>query len=51
MINKNSQTTSTKCQYQAEASNPKWCLGLRDPIRIRSIVAIKNKVPTRTCSP
>jgi hypothetical protein len=24
-MNKNSQTTSTKCQYQAAASNPKWC--------------------------
>jgi hypothetical protein len=24
-MNKNNQTTSTKCQYQAAASNPKWC--------------------------
>lgn len=24
-VYKNSHTTSTKCQYQAAASNPKWC--------------------------
>lgn len=25
-MNKNNQTTSTKCQYQMADSNPKWCL-------------------------
>ncbi len=25
VIYKNNQTTSTKCQYQAAASKPKWC--------------------------
>jgi len=24
---KNNQTTSTKCQYHAAASKPKWCVG------------------------
>jgi len=50
-MKRNNHTTSTKCQYQAEASNPKWCLGLREPNVIRNIVAIKNNVPTRTCKP
>jgi hypothetical protein len=26
---KNSQTTLTKCQYQAAASKPKWCLDVK----------------------
>ena len=35
--NRNSQTTSTKCQYQAAASKPKCCLGEKPPFisRIR----------------
>ena len=27
VTNKNNHTTSTKCQYQAAASNPKCCVG------------------------
>ena len=27
--NRNSQTTSTKCQYQAAASKPKCCFGVK----------------------
>ena len=30
-MNKNSQTTSTKCQYQAAASNPKCFVGVNPP--------------------
>lgn len=30
---RNSQTTSTKCQYQAAASKPKWCFGVKSPRR------------------
>lgn len=51
MINKNNQTTSTKCQYQAEASNPKWWLGLKTPNCIRIKVNPRNNVPTSTWSP
>ena len=29
--NRNSQTTSTKCQYQAAASKPKWAFGREVP--------------------
>ena len=48
---KKSQTTSTKCQYQAAASNPKWCDALNSFFIWRNKVTIKNRVPTSTCSP
>jgi len=51
VIYKNSQTTSTKCQYQAAASNPKWCpLEKWFDIR-RAVHTIKNVVPMMTCRP
>ena len=33
--NRNSQTTSTKCQYQAAASKPKCCCGVKAPLSAR----------------
>lgn len=48
---KNNQTTSTKCQYQAAASNPKWCDGEKCKVFIRSQEIIKNNVPIITCKP
>lgn len=45
------QTTSTKCQYQAAASNPKWWF-LEKWLRYRRVRDIvRNVVPMRTCSP
>jgi len=29
VINKNNHTTSTKCQYHAADSNPKWCVDVK----------------------
>lgn len=48
---KNSQTTSTKCQYQAAASKPKWCLDVKwnSSCRIRQMV--RNVDPIMTWSP
>ena len=51
MTNKNNQTTSTKCQYQAAASNPVWCLDIKWPFIIRYRHTDKNKVPTITWNP
>ena len=34
--NRNSQTTSTKCQYQAANSKPRCCLGVNCPAKARS---------------
>jgi hypothetical protein len=48
---RNSQTTSTKCQYQAAHSNPvRWSDELSIFI-IRSAEIVKNVDPIRTCSP
>lgn len=50
-VNKNNHTTSTKCQYQAAASNPKWW---DDDIRflfIRIKETIKKVVPIITWIP
>lgn len=50
-VNKNNHTTSTKCQYQAAASNPKWW---DDDIRflfIRKREIIKKVVPIITWIP
>ena len=41
-----SQTTSTKCQYHAAASNSKWCW-----VICRSRHVVKKVVPMITCSP
>jgi hypothetical protein len=48
---RNSHTTSTKCQYQAEHSNPtKDCL-LKEGSMFRVIDTSKNTVPMITWSP
>lgn len=48
---KNNQTTSTKCQYQAAASNPKWWDGEKCRFFIRNKQIIKNDVPIITWRP
>lgn len=48
---KNNQTTSTKCQYQAAASNPKWWLGEKCNFICRNNIKKINKVPMITCNP
>jgi len=48
---KNSQTTSTKCQYQAAASNPKWCEAENWNVRCRSKQTNKKVVPIITWIP
>ncbi len=50
-MNKNSQTTSTKCQYQAAASNPKWWVLVKWFKLRRSKQINKNTVPIITWSP
>jgi hypothetical protein len=48
---KNNQTTSTKCQYQAAASNPKWRFDGKCNVMCRSRHVVRNVVPIITCSP
>lgn len=50
-MNKNNHTTSTKCQYQAAAKNPTWCLALKWFLNSRYNMAINIIVPTITCTP
>lgn len=50
-IYKNSQTTSTKCQYQAAASKPKWCLEVKWYCRCRTRHVSRNREPIITCRP
>lgn len=50
-MNKNNQTTSTKCQYQAAASNPKWWVEDKRFLLIRINVTNKNVVPIITWRP
>lgn len=48
---RNNQTTSTKCQYQAAASNPKWwCLVNWWFINLNKQTS-KNVLPINTCAP
>ena len=35
LLNTRITTTSTKCQYHAAASNPKWCAGLNSKFKCR----------------
>ncbi len=49
--NRNSQTTSTKCQYQAAASKPKCRSGVNCPARTRNQQTIRKIVPTMTWKP
>ena len=46
-----SQTTSTKCQYQAAASNPKCFCGVNWPTEARIRQTIRKIVPMRTWKP
>lgn len=48
---KNSQTTSTKCQYQAAASNPKWWLDVKWNFSWRRKHTMRKVDPIITCSP
>ena len=45
------QTTSTKCQYHAAASNPKWCPVEKWCIITRNKHTIKKVDPINTCNP
>ena len=49
--NRNSQTTSTKCQYQAAASKPKCCLGVKPPPISRIRQTVRKMVPISTWKP
>lgn len=51
VINKNNHTTSTKCQYHAAASNPKWCSLVKWFKYNLKRHTIKNNVPTITWKP
>lgn len=44
-------TTSTKCQYQAAASNPKWWPVEKWCIIVRNRHTVRNVVPIITCAP
>ncbi len=48
---KNNQTTSTKSQYQAAASNPKWCLAEKWQLYSRRKHTDKKVVPIITRRP
>jgi len=50
-IYKNNQTTSTKCQYQAAASKPKWWLDEKWKFKWRNQQTNKNVVPINTWIP
>ena len=44
-------TTSTKCQYQAAASNPKWCPLEKCHRIVRKRHTVRNDVPISTWAP
>src|SRR3954471_22461316 len=50
-VQRNSHTTSTKCQYQAAASKPKCRSGVKCPARARNQQTIRKQVPTMTWKP
>ncbi len=49
--NRNSHTTSTKCQYHAAASKPKCCFGVKSPRDARIRQTVRKIVPTMTWKP
>lgn len=51
MIYKNNQTTSTKCQYHAAASNPKWWFFEKWLFKCRNKHTNKKVVPINTWIP
>jgi len=48
---RNSQTTSTKCQYHAAASNPKWWFDEKCSVICRRRHVVRKVVPIITCNP
>lgn len=48
---RNNQTTSTKCQYQAAASNPKWCSEVKWYWICRRRQTARKVEPIMTCRP
>lgn len=50
-MNRNSHTTSTKCQYHEAASNPKWCEAEKLIVISRLVEYIMKIVPITTCIP
>src|SRR6202051_3999080 len=49
--NRNSHTTSTKCQYQAQNSKPRCWVGVNWPASARNRQTIKNVEPMITWAP
>src|SRR5206468_12394091 len=49
--NRNSHTTSTKCQYQAANSKPRCCVGVNCPAIARTKHTIRKIEPTMTWNP
>src|SRR4029077_9582296 len=49
--NRNSHTTSTKCQYQAQNSKPRCWVGVNWPAMARNRQTIRNVEPMMTCAP
>ena len=50
-VNRKSHTTSTKCQYQAAASKPKCCFGVKSPPIARIRHTNRKIVPMMTWKP
>jgi len=50
-VYRNNQTTSTKCQYQIDISNPRWCVLEKIFILKRRKEINRKIVPTMTCRP
>lgn len=48
---RNSHTTSTKCQYHAAASNPKWWFDVKWNLIRRKRHTRRNVEPMITCRP
>jgi hypothetical protein len=48
---RNNQTTSTKCQYHAAASNPKWWFDEKCNVVCRRRHVVRKVVPIITCNP
>lgn len=49
-MNKNIQTTSTKCQYNIPDSNPKWWFSVEWYANTRHKPTAKKAVPIITCT-
>src|SRR5690606_28542381 len=50
-MNSATQTTSTKCQYQAAASKPKWFSGVKWPLCTRISITVRMIAPMVTWKP